>query len=55
MSICVSCIQGQQCYPLWNSMKQASVFGEGLGKRRLLDELWTPLLSCQAANCDAAD
>lgn len=22
----VSCIQGQQCYPFWNSMKQASVF-----------------------------
>lgn len=46
----VSCIQGQQCYPVWNSMKQASVFGKG----GLLDELWMLLLRCQA-NCDVAD
>lgn len=28
----VSCIQGQQCYPFWNSMKHASVFSRVLGK-----------------------
>lgn len=28
----VSCVQGQQCSPFWNSLKQASVFGGVLGK-----------------------